>query len=553
MAISTFPAVNGAGGGLQPYEQVFTTSGVWAKPDGVKTVDVTLVGAGSKGGSNTAAGGPGGVVRRTVSVDSVTEVPITIGAAAPNNNSMGGNSSFGSFLTALGGPEMGTQANVAGECRGVVDYSSFGIDLKASPEYFGTTRTTIIGAPTLGVIAGNNVKIAMAGTLALNSGNAPYDWRVIEGSATGQLTPRAAIGKLGQRPVWNDSKIFFDGTSNTTTQSCYFPYDASGVGTRVDFNKPRAGFWGAIGDTLYLAPQENVANVSVSTDNGSTWSTANITMTGSRTTFSANAAYNGCYSNGSIIVGATPFGVFATSDGLNWVSADMSWSSSQISHHVARYSETSYAVFQWQVGTLTVRLLEIPLDASSITYVTGFTISTLSTNEWNSFPGISNTGVFANEYGSATNWRVRYKPYESAVEVYGGSSLASNMLALAEPFRSYQQITPAFDYETGYTLTADVLGSTTWRWVLAKNYAAFGKTKQASIGAASNAAASGNGAGGPVLLSAAVSGVFFYLPGPGVEGFARGFEPLAETYNPGGGTNSAFPANDGIAVVRWWA
>ena len=47
MAIST---IGGPATGLQQYEEVFDTSGIWTKPVGVKSVEVTLVGAGGASG-----------------------------------------------------------------------------------------------------------------------------------------------------------------------------------------------------------------------------------------------------------------------------------------------------------------------------------------------------------------------------------------------------------------------------------------------------------------------------------------------------------------------
>lgn len=90
MAVSSFGA---AAGGLQQYEQNFTSSGTWTKPTGVKTVEVTCVG----GGSNGNSGGGGAVYKAIFDVSSQTTVPITVGASG------GGNSSFGSYVTCTGG------------------------------------------------------------------------------------------------------------------------------------------------------------------------------------------------------------------------------------------------------------------------------------------------------------------------------------------------------------------------------------------------------------------------------------------------------------------
>lgn len=94
---------------------VFTSGGTWTAPPGVYTVEVLAVGGGGAGGSNGSAnniagggGGGGGVVySNTVNVTPGTTYSITVGAggvasrtAGPSN---GGNSTFGSIITAYGG------------------------------------------------------------------------------------------------------------------------------------------------------------------------------------------------------------------------------------------------------------------------------------------------------------------------------------------------------------------------------------------------------------------------------------------------------------------
>lgn len=84
----------------------------WTKPTGAKLVKVQLWGGGGSGGSNTgdAGGGGGGVyVEGTFpasalgSTETVTIGAGGVGVATGNNGNPGGNSSFGSLVTAYGG------------------------------------------------------------------------------------------------------------------------------------------------------------------------------------------------------------------------------------------------------------------------------------------------------------------------------------------------------------------------------------------------------------------------------------------------------------------
>lgn len=98
MSVTSFN--NSVGGGLQPYEQIFTVSGTWTKPNGVKTAEVTVVGA-SGGVSNGNAPSPaGGYFKRIIDVSNMTSVAITVGAGGGQGSS-GGSSSFGT-ITAPG-------------------------------------------------------------------------------------------------------------------------------------------------------------------------------------------------------------------------------------------------------------------------------------------------------------------------------------------------------------------------------------------------------------------------------------------------------------------
>lgn len=103
-----------------PNIQKFTSSGTWTKPEGVTSIEITVVGGGGGGGGAdtqtggfiavSAGGGGGGSSIKKINANTtgITET-VTIGAGGGGgsdtggNGSTGGTSSFGSHLSATGG------------------------------------------------------------------------------------------------------------------------------------------------------------------------------------------------------------------------------------------------------------------------------------------------------------------------------------------------------------------------------------------------------------------------------------------------------------------
>lgn len=88
--------------------QVWTSNGTWSRPSGVKSIKVTVVGAGGGGSGFCESGGAGGTAERVVDVTNVSSVTVTVGSpgGGTNYSGCGGNgntSSFGGYCSASGG------------------------------------------------------------------------------------------------------------------------------------------------------------------------------------------------------------------------------------------------------------------------------------------------------------------------------------------------------------------------------------------------------------------------------------------------------------------
>ena len=88
--------------------QVWTSNGTWSKPSGVRTIMVTVTGAGGGGSGHCESGGAGGTSQRQIDVTNVSSVTVTVGTPGGGTNyaGCGGNgntSSFGSYCSASGG------------------------------------------------------------------------------------------------------------------------------------------------------------------------------------------------------------------------------------------------------------------------------------------------------------------------------------------------------------------------------------------------------------------------------------------------------------------
>ena len=88
--------------------QVFTSSGTWSRPSGVRYIKVQLVGGGGGGSGHGESGGAGGYSERILDVTGISSVSVTIAGEAGGSyysgaGGNGGSSSFGPYLSASGG------------------------------------------------------------------------------------------------------------------------------------------------------------------------------------------------------------------------------------------------------------------------------------------------------------------------------------------------------------------------------------------------------------------------------------------------------------------
>ena len=103
--------------------QVWTGSGTWTRPGGVKYVRVQVVGAGGGGSGHGEGGGAGGYSERILDVTGISSVSIYVGGGGGGNyySGAGGNgdyASFGPYASAQGGHGANRQNQHSGGVSG---------------------------------------------------------------------------------------------------------------------------------------------------------------------------------------------------------------------------------------------------------------------------------------------------------------------------------------------------------------------------------------------------------------------------------------------------
>jgi len=88
--------------------QVWTSNGTWNRPGDVKTIEISVTGAGGGGSGFAESGGAGGTAQRVIDVTNTSSVSVTVGNPGGGTNysgcgGSGNTSSFGGYCSASGG------------------------------------------------------------------------------------------------------------------------------------------------------------------------------------------------------------------------------------------------------------------------------------------------------------------------------------------------------------------------------------------------------------------------------------------------------------------
>jgi len=155
--------------------QVFTSSGTWTKPSGIRLVMVEVQGAGgagtkSTGSGNRNGGGGGGYARKLIDVSSISTATVTVGAGgvgSTSNDTKGGNggdsiwSDGTNTVTGSGGDAADTSGYKVG-----LGGSATGGDFNVSGGMGGSSLATSAGGGSfLGIVPYTQYNASRAGGL----------------------------------------------------------------------------------------------------------------------------------------------------------------------------------------------------------------------------------------------------------------------------------------------------------------------------------------------------------------------------------------------------
>ena len=565
MAISFSDLGGGGGGGLQPYEQVFTSSGTWTKPEGVKTVEATVIGG--SGGSNSTGGcsGAGGYIKRIIDVSEDVSIPVIVGSAG-SSTSAGGTSSFKTTLArgsvnATGGapsdqgdsvPDTSTKGNdfllVSTDSYTIASgtgldtwypilfkynnrsFAVSGVDVSGTGSYVwelnttNKTTTQKMHASNLSVAYGYNSRPVIGNGICVIANNDSSAVRIISFDGGDTWDTYNIWNLLGVSNVGLPRIIFEDGLfyvcSSSTNVPIYTTTDFSSVNSTISrgaASRTSRAFGVTEGGQRIIEVFDNGSvssgTLSQTSNGGSTWTVTNVSATGINPAYSHGVMENKIFWN----PGLSQW-FYVTWDNYNTGST----SSIGFSTRSVSTTNTLPAQGSFSISTYT----SFPNWTSKV-----FASYDQDRQEFIVYQGSNNT---------TGNGRLTVFPVNlSAAPTSSGSRTTD----LAYPAWGFADQTLSF-YGPNTTLHDNI---TEWLGTfVVKGNSSF----------SSNLASAGAG-GPPFRIDAS-----YVAPGDGIDGLASGAAGnsfVTRSFGSGvnanslTGTNTNVPGNQGVVILRWWA
>ena len=190
----------GAPAKLQQYEQLFTTSGTWTVPEGVKSVEYLIAG----GGANSSEG-RAGVGFGLYDCTGKTSIPIIVGAKSTGDRIRGGVTKFDSSLIASGG--MYDNTNGVSYSGDFIDTAKANIVTLSSgyplPLAVADANSTTIKFDYFAGYDGWGIAIASDNTTAYVTQNSGATWSAVQG-ITGDTTTFSSIVSTNRMQLTHD-------------------------------------------------------------------------------------------------------------------------------------------------------------------------------------------------------------------------------------------------------------------------------------------------------------------------------------------------------------
>jgi hypothetical protein len=497
MAITTLPI---ASGGLQQYEQIFTSSGTWTKPNGVKTVEVTVVGASkSAAGTSTAPTSAGGYYRGIFDVSGVSSVAVTVGATGTT----AGDSSFGTSIVCPGNQPGGFYKPSE---PGFDVLNGSRINMPSSDIWWG-----LVGGALYGTVA-NNGRMFMYGSGGGNqvtsmTGNG---WSTISGGGGFNAGQKVMYGSGVYLWLRQLDSAGYDSNYGRSSDGVNWTWASMPYYYTRDFTSGPAGFVVSYTD----------GTMGKTTD-GVTWTT--YTPTGmSHSQFYLQATSTHYY--------AFPYqnawsSIYYTStDGVAWTMRFANLLSSSSYYGIKHFTTKNDKVYA------------LSAYDNTLTTFTGETYTTTSTT--------SSTGGFS--YQNIPIWNATFNSYGPNT-FYTVESPTALKTVLNPTDATYGQYVQLSFINKNYNMTFSYSGYKTYLG----SYSGYA----GSTGVIQDSAAY-NYHGSAGVISAGVHGNSYCNPIPGRgddSGWGQGATYTSMVTTPGSGARTNYLGNSGAVRVRWWA